>query len=51
MYFDWNDEKNKFIKKQREICFEDFVQAFNDNKVLDIIEHHDKINIQIKDYL
>lgn len=42
MYFDWNEEKNQQIKKQRGICFEDFIQAFEDDKVLDILEHHDK---------
>ena len=42
MYFDWNEEKNKQIKEKRAICFEDFVQAFNDDNVIDIIEHFNK---------
>ena len=40
MYFDWSAEKNGLIKKQRGVGFEDVVQAFEDDKVLDIIEHH-----------
>jgi len=42
MYFDWNEEKNRQIREQRDICFEDFVQAFNDDRVIDIIEHFNK---------
>ena len=42
MYFDWNEEKNRQIREQRKICFEDFVQAFNDDMVIDIIEHFNK---------
>ncbi|AFV97666.1 MULTISPECIES: hypothetical protein [unclassified Sulfuricurvum] len=40
MYFDWNVDKNSEIKKQRGIGFEDFITAFEEDKVLDIIEHH-----------
>lgn len=43
MYFDWNEEKNKVIKKQRGVGFEDVVQAFEDGMVLDILEHHNPI--------
>ncbi len=42
MYFDWNEEKNEEIKKSRSVGFEDFLQAIENNKVLDIIEHHNK---------
>ena len=42
MYFDWNEEKNRQIREQRDVCFEDFVQAFNDDNVIDIIEHFNK---------
>ncbi len=42
MYFDWNEEKNREIKKDRGVCFEDFIQALEDDRVIDIIEHHDK---------
>ena len=42
MYFDWNEEKNREIKEQRAIGFEDFVQAFNDDNVIEIIEHFNK---------
>ena len=40
MYFDWNEEKNKQLKKERGIGFEDFVQAFESDGVIDVIEHH-----------
>ena len=42
MYFDWNEEKNGEIKKSRGIGFEDFIQAIEDDRVLDIVEHHNK---------
>ena len=42
MYFDWNEEKNKQIKAERNVGFEDFVQAFNDDKILEIIAHFNK---------
>ena len=42
MYFDWKEEKNRQIREQRNICFEDFVQAFNDDNVIEIIEHFNK---------
>jgi len=42
MYFDWDEEKNRQIREQRNICFEDFVQAFNDDNVIEIIEHFNK---------
>ncbi len=40
MYFDWNEEKNAQIKQERGIGFEDFLQAVEEGRVLDIIEHH-----------
>jgi uncharacterized DUF497 family protein len=40
MYFDWNKDKNNEIKKHRGIGFEDFIAAFEEDRVLDIIEHH-----------
>lgn len=42
MFFDWNEEKNRQLKAHRNVCFEDFIQAFEDDRVLDIVEHHDK---------
>lgn len=40
MYFDWNKDKNESLKKTRSVCFEDFLIAFENDKVFDIIKHH-----------
>ena len=37
MLFDWSTEKNELLKNQREICFEDIVEAVNAGNVLSII--------------
>jgi uncharacterized DUF497 family protein len=39
MNFTWDAEKNKKLKAQRNISFEDIVIAINNNCILDIIEH------------
>lgn len=59
MYIDWNEEKNEEIKKKRGIGFEAFIQAIEDGKVLDVIEHHNKTKypnqklfvVEIRDYI
>jgi hypothetical protein len=38
----YDNEKNLKLKKERGICFEDVIAAINDDKVLDIIPHHNK---------
>ncbi|MFH1413023.1 MAG: toxin [bacterium] len=38
-YFDWNNIKNKKLKDERNICFEDIVIAIEEGKILNIIEH------------
>ncbi|MBT8348218.1 MAG: toxin [Sulfurovum sp.] len=54
MNFKWNIEKNKLLKKERDVCFEDVVTQIYEDKVLDIIKHpnaekypHQKIYIVI----
>ncbi|MEA3456481.1 MAG: toxin [Campylobacterota bacterium] len=37
--FDWNDEKNKLLKDQRSVCFEDVVTTMQDNRLLDIVKN------------
>jgi len=37
--FNWNDEKNILLKKERNICFEDVVTAIENNKLLDVIKN------------
>lgn len=40
MFFEWNEDKNLLIKQQRGVGFEEVVLAFENDNVLDIIEHH-----------
>jgi uncharacterized DUF497 family protein len=37
--FDWDDEKNEFLKRTRGISFEDVVFHIQNGDVLDIIRH------------
>jgi uncharacterized DUF497 family protein len=41
-YFDWNNEKNEWLKKERDISFEEILLAIGDDGLLDILEHSDK---------
>jgi len=38
-YFDWDKEKNELLKSQRDVCFEDVIQALDEGKELDRIDH------------
>lgn len=38
-YFDWNEEKNKLLKLERDVGFEDVTTAINSGELLDIITH------------
>ena len=38
-YFDWDEEKNKRLKKERKISFESVVIAISEENVLDIVDH------------
>jgi len=38
-YFDWNEEKNKLLKIEREIGFEDILIAIESGNSLDIVKH------------
>ena len=37
--FDWNDEKNTWLRRERGIAFEDIVYHIGHGDVLDTIEH------------
>lgn len=39
---EWNSEKNEWLKIEREVCFEDVMTAIQEDRVLDIVEHHAK---------
>ena len=42
MVFDWNEEKNKQLKLERNIGFERVVIAIEEGDILDILEHPNK---------
>ncbi len=37
--FDWNDEKNEFLKSARDVSFEEVVFHIQNGDVLDVIRH------------
>ncbi len=39
MDYDWNKDKNEYLKQHRGICFEDVVVAIDNNAILDVIDH------------
>ena len=39
MNFKWDVEKNKLLKNERNVCFEDVIALIYEDKVLDIIVH------------
>ena len=41
-YFDWSEEKNIQLQKEREISFEDIVIGIESAGLLDILEHPNK---------
>ncbi len=42
MILEWDEEKNRLLKEERGVCFEDVIVAFNENKILDVIKHPGK---------
>ncbi len=38
----WKEEKNNWLKANRNISFEDVELAILENRILDILEHHNK---------
>lgn len=38
LYFDWSEEKNQKLKEEREISFEEIVEAIEMGDLLDIVE-------------
>jgi len=38
-YFSWNEEKNKLLKEERQISFEDVVFYIDQGFLLDVLEH------------
>jgi uncharacterized DUF497 family protein len=58
MVFDWNEEKNQQLKRERSISFERVVLAIEENHILDVMEHPNQkryknqylIIVEIEDY-
>ncbi len=46
-YFDWDEEKNKRLKEERGIGFEDIVIAIDEGKLLITLDHPKKSNQKI----
>ena len=42
MTFDWNDEKNRKLKKLRDISFEEIVLCIQENRIVTILEPPNK---------
>ncbi|MGO9410280.1 MAG: toxin [Spirochaetia bacterium] len=39
MIFDWSEEKNEKLRRDRDISFEEIVVAIEEGQMLDILEH------------
>lgn len=40
MYFEWDEEKNQQLKTNRGVCFEDVLVAISEERLLDVLPHH-----------
>ncbi len=41
-FFDWDEEKNRQLKKERSISFEDVLIVIEGERILDIMDHPNK---------
>ncbi len=37
--FDWNEAKNQWLIRERDVCFEQVVLSIENGKLLDVIQH------------
>jgi len=42
MYFEWNEEKNEWLQKERNISFEEVQTAIQEGFLLDVHQHPNK---------
>ena len=42
MRFEWGNDKNEFLKKQRNVCFEDVVKVLSSDGDINIVPHFNK---------
>ncbi len=40
--FDWSDEKNEWLRRNRGLCFEDVLVCIQNEGILDVIRHPDR---------
>lgn len=43
MHFEWDEEKNLQLKINRGVCFEDVFVAISEERLLDILPHHNPV--------
>jgi len=41
-YFDWDNQKNEILQKERNVRFEDVLLTIDGDGILDIVEHPNK---------
>ena len=59
MHFEWDERKNKQLKTNRANCFEDVFIAISEERLLDILPHHNPVKypnqklfiVQIRGYV
>jgi len=59
MHFEWDESKNDKLKTSRSVCFEDVFIAISEDRLLDILPHHNPQKypnqklfiVQIRDYV
>jgi uncharacterized DUF497 family protein len=59
MHFEWDELKNKQLKSNRAVCFEDVFIAISEQRLLDILPHHNPVKypnqklfiVQIRGYV
>jgi uncharacterized DUF497 family protein len=40
MHFEWDEEKNQPLKPNRGVCFEDVLDAISEERLVDVLLHH-----------
>jgi len=40
--FEWDETKNSLLKKTRNVCFEDVLVAMSEDRLLDVVPHHNQ---------
>ena len=49
MHYEWSDEKDRWLRKERGVGFEDILEAINAGKLLDVSEHPNKKKLRLYD--